>query len=47
MKFITNNLSSSALHVGYEEKYIEKMVNTKFFCLQFDNCLKWKSHIEH
>jgi hypothetical protein len=46
MKFITNNLSLSTLHIGYKEKYIEETVNTKFLDLQVDNHLNWKNHIE-
>jgi hypothetical protein len=30
MKFITKNASHSILHIGYEEKYVEERVNTKF-----------------
>jgi len=47
MKFVTNNSSLSTLRVRCEAKYIEKMVNTKFLCLQIDNHLNRKSHIEH
>jgi hypothetical protein len=46
MKFITNNLSHSILHIGYKEKYIEETVHTKFLALQIDNHLNWKNHIE-
>jgi hypothetical protein len=37
MKFITNNLSHSALHVGFKVKYMENMVDTKLICLKIDN----------
>jgi hypothetical protein len=30
MKFITKNASHSILHIGYEEKYVEETVKTKF-----------------
>jgi len=43
MKSITNNSSLSALRVGYEEKYVEKKVNTKFLCLQIDNHLNGRA----
>jgi hypothetical protein len=37
MKFITNNLSQSTLLLGYKEKYVEEMANTKFCGLQIGN----------
>ena len=46
MKFITNNLSHSTLCIGYKEKYIEEMINSKFLGLQIDNNLNWKNHTE-
>jgi len=36
-----------ALYIGYKEKCIEEMVNTKFLCLQIDSHLNWKDHINH
>jgi hypothetical protein len=39
IKFITNNLSPSAVPVGFKEKCIEKMVDTKLLGLQIDNHL--------
>jgi hypothetical protein len=47
MKFVTNNLSHSALHIGYKKKYVEETENTKFFGLQADNRLNWKNYIEY
>jgi hypothetical protein len=44
IKFITNHHSMS-LKIGYDEKYIEESINTKFLGLQIDNHLKWKNHI--
>jgi hypothetical protein len=46
MKFITNNSSHSTLHIGYKDKYIEEIINTKLLGLQIDNHLNWKNHIE-
>jgi hypothetical protein len=46
MKFIMNNSPCCALHIGYKEKYIEKMVKTKFLGLHIDNHLNWKNHID-
>jgi hypothetical protein len=46
MKFITNNLSHSTLHIGYEEKYIEEYVDAKFLGLQIDYHMTWKNHTE-
>ena len=37
MESITKNLLHSALHVGFEEKYIEETVNTEFLGLPIDN----------
>jgi hypothetical protein len=31
------NSAHSTLHVGYEEKYLEETVDTKFLGLQIDN----------
>jgi len=44
MKFITKNSSHSTLHIGYEEKYIEEINNTKFLGFEIDNYIKWKIH---
>jgi hypothetical protein len=44
--FIIKNSSHSTLHIGYIEKYIQDMVNTKFLHLQIEKHLNWKSHIE-
>jgi hypothetical protein len=38
IKFITNNSPQLALSTGYNGKYIEDSVNTKFLDLQIDNC---------
>ena len=46
MKFITNNSSHFAVHVGFKEKYVEKMVATKLLGLQIDNHLNYKNHNE-
>jgi hypothetical protein len=46
MKFIMNNSLHSALRIGCKEKYIEKMVKTKFLGLHIDNHLNWKNHID-
>jgi len=45
-KFITSNLPRCAISIGYREKYIEDTVNTKCLCLQIENHLKWKNHID-
>jgi hypothetical protein len=42
MKLTTNNLSHSALYIGYKENYIEETASTKFCGLQ----IHWKNHIE-
>jgi hypothetical protein len=31
--------------VGYNDKYIEESVHTKFLGLKIDNHLNWKNHI--
>jgi hypothetical protein len=46
IKFITKNSSYFTLHIGYEDRYIEETVNTKFLGLQIDTHLNWKNHIE-
>jgi hypothetical protein len=46
MKFITENSSQYPLNIGYNDKYIEESVNTKFLGLQIDNHLNWKNHID-
>jgi hypothetical protein len=44
-KFVTNSSPQCALSVGYNGKYIEVSVNTKFLGLQIGNHLNWKNHI--
>jgi hypothetical protein len=46
VKFKTNNSPQHTLSIGYKEKCVEESVNTKFLCLQIDNCLNWKKHID-
>ena len=46
MKFITKSTSHSTLHIGYKQKYIEEMMNTKFLGLQIYNHSNWKNHVE-
>jgi len=46
MKFTTSNLSHFTLCVGYEKKYVEEIVNTKFRGLQIGNHINLKNHIE-
>jgi hypothetical protein len=46
IKFITNKSSPYDLKIGYDEKYIEESINTKFLALQIDNHLNRKNHID-
>jgi len=46
MKFITKNSSHSTLYTGYNEMYIEEIVNTKSLGVQTDNHINLKNHIE-
>jgi hypothetical protein len=46
IKSVTKNSSHSTSHIGYKEKYISEAVNIKFLCLQIDNHINWKNHIE-
>jgi hypothetical protein len=46
MKFITNNSSHSALHVGYKEMYVEETMNTTFLGLWIDVDINWHNPIE-
>jgi hypothetical protein len=39
IKFITNKSSQYDLNIGYDEKYIEESVNTKFLDLKIDKHL--------
>jgi hypothetical protein len=32
------------LKIGYDDKYIEELINTKFLGLQIDNHLNWKNY---
>jgi hypothetical protein len=45
IKFKTKNSPQYPLHIGYNDKYIEETVNTKFHGLQIDNRLNWINHI--
>jgi hypothetical protein len=46
-KIATKNSPQYPLNIGYNDKYIEERVTTKFLGLQIDNHLNWKSHIDH
>ena len=46
LELITKNSSHSTLCIGYKEKYIEEVVNTKFLGLEIDNNLNWKNRTE-
>jgi hypothetical protein len=46
IKHITNKSPQYDFKIGYDEKYIEESINTKFFGLQIDNHLNWKNHID-
>jgi hypothetical protein len=43
---IYNKSPQYDLNIGYDEKYIEESINTKFLGLQIDNHLNWKNHID-
>jgi hypothetical protein len=45
IKFTTVNLPQCPLSIGYNDKYIEESVQTKFLGLQIDNHLNWANHI--
>jgi hypothetical protein len=42
MKFTTNKLSHSTVHIGNKENYIEQMASKQFCGLQ----IHWKNHTE-
>ena len=44
IKFLTKNLANYTVYIGYEEKYIEKMANTKFLGLKIANHLNCKKN---
>jgi hypothetical protein len=46
IKFVKNNSAQYPLCTGYDEKYIEESVNTKFLGLQTDNHFNWKNHTD-
>jgi hypothetical protein len=46
IKFITNESPQYELRIGYDEKYIEKSISTKFLAPQIGNHLDWKNHID-
>jgi hypothetical protein len=46
MKFVTNKAPQYNLKIGYDEKYVEESINTKFLGLEIDNHLHWKNHID-
>jgi hypothetical protein len=46
IKFLTHNSPQCPLNIGYNDKYIEESLHTKFLGLQIDNYLNWKNHID-
>jgi hypothetical protein len=46
IKFITYNSPQLPISIGYEDKYIEESVHTKFLDLKIDGHLNWKTHID-
>jgi hypothetical protein len=46
IKFITNNSPQCALSIGYNGKYMQESINTKFLGLQIDIHLNWNNHID-
>jgi hypothetical protein len=40
------NLDKTNIRIGYNDKYIEESVHTKFLGLQIENHLNWKNHID-
>jgi hypothetical protein len=46
MKSVTKNLPHCALTIGYKDKHIEEVVNTKFLAIHLDNHLNWNNHID-
>ena len=45
MKLATKKSSHPSLHIGYEEKYLEETMKTKYLGLQNDNHMNWKNHV--
>jgi hypothetical protein len=46
-KFCTTNKNCVNLSIGYVDKATEEAETTKFFGLQVDNNLNWKTHIQY
>jgi hypothetical protein len=46
IKCTTNKTLQYDLSIGYNEKHIQKSINTKFLGLQTENHLNWKNHID-
>jgi hypothetical protein len=46
MTFVTKNMRHCPLTIGYEDKYIEAVVSTKFLGIHLDNHLNWKDHTD-
>jgi hypothetical protein len=46
IKFIIYNSPQFPISIGYEDKYIEEAVHTKFLGLQIDSHLNLKTHID-
>jgi hypothetical protein len=43
IKFTTINVTHCPLSIGYKDKYIEEIAQTKFLGLQIDSHLNWKT----
>jgi hypothetical protein len=46
IKFIRFNSPQFAINIGYEDKYIEESVHTKFLGLLIDSHSNWKTHVD-
>jgi hypothetical protein len=46
IKFIINKSPQYDLKIGYDGKYIEESINTKYFGIPINNHLNCKNHID-
>ena len=46
IQFSSDNLNDSEININYENNYISKVKDINFLCININNTLSWKTHID-